>query len=556
MEDSFSYVETPDQLSCIEEVKRDMERPTPMDRLVCGDVGYGKTEIAVRAAFKAVQDGKQVVILVPTTLLVQQHHATFSGRFAGFPVIVAPLSRFQSPAEERRTVEGLKSGAVDVVIGTHRLLSKDVGFKDLGLVIIDEEQRFGVEHKEALKRLRLDADVLAMSATPIPRTLELAITGLRELSVIQTPPEERHPVLTFVGAYDEGQMTAAIRRELAREGQVFVVHNRVESINRLAARIGQLVPEARIAAAHGKMTERALEQVMVDFWERRADVLVSTTIIESGLDIQTANTLIVDRADVMGLSQLHQLRGRVGRGRERGYAYFFYPPGKELTELAHDRLATMAAHTELGSGLGIAMKDLEIRGAGNLLGEDQSGHIAEVGFDLYLRLVGEAVQEFRAGADEAAEPEPEMRIDLPVEAHLPEDYVESERLRLEMYKRIAEVRGEADLAGVVDELADRYGDPPPPALALLAVARFRLAARAAGLREVVAQGKYVRFGPADLPESRRLRLARLYPGAVVKPAEHNVLVPRPTTDRAPRRPITDLPLLEWAGRVLADVLAP
>jgi transcription-repair coupling factor (superfamily II helicase) len=552
MEDSFTYVETPDQLSCIDEVKRDMERPTSMDRLVCGDVGYGKTEIAVRAAFKAVQDGKQVVILVPTTLLAQQHHATFSGRFAGFPVTVAPLSRFQSAAEERRTIEGLASGAVDVVIGTHRLLSNDIAFKDLGLVIIDEEQRFGVEHKEKLKRLRLDADVLAMSATPIPRTLELAITGIRELSVIQTPPEERHPVLTFVGAYDEGQITAAIRRELAREGQVFFVHNRVESIARLAARVAELVPEARVAVAHGKMTERALEQVMVDFWERRADVLVCTTIVESGLDIQTANTLIVDRADAMGLSQLHQLRGRVGRSRERGYAYFFYPVEKVLTETAHDRLATMAAHSELGSGLSIAMKDLEIRGAGNLLGADQSGHIAEVGFDLYLRLVGEAVAEFKGG--EQAEPEPEMRIDLPVDAHLPEEYVESERLRLEMYKRIAEVRTEADLAGVVDELTDRYGDPPAPVLALIAVGRFRLRAMAAGVAEVVAQGKYVRFGPVDLPDSRRLRLDRLYPGSVVKRAEHNLLVPRPMTPHVPRQPIVDLELLEWAEGVVDKVL--
>jgi transcription-repair coupling factor (superfamily II helicase) len=553
MEDSFSYVETPDQLSCIDEVKRDMERVTPMDRLVCGDVGYGKTEIAVRAAFKAVQDGKQVAVLVPTTLLAQQHYATFSGRFAGFPVMVSPLSRFQTTAEERRTVEGLASGAVDVVIGTHRLLSKDIHFKDLGLVIIDEEQRFGVEHKETLKRLRLDADVLAMSATPIPRTLEMAITGIRELSVIQTPPEERHPVLTFVGGYDEGQVTAAIRRELAREGQVFFVHNRVDSIARLAKRVADLVPEARIAMAHGKMTERSLEQVMVDFWERRADVLVCTTIVESGLDIQNTNTLIVDRADVMGLSQLHQLRGRVGRGRERGYAYFFYPPDKVLTETSHDRLATMAAHTELGAGLSIAMKDLEIRGAGNLLGADQSGHIAEVGFDLYLRLVGEAVAEFRG---DQPEPEPEMRIDLPVDANLPDDYIDSERLRLEMYKRIAEVRSEADLAGVVEELTDRYGDPPPPVLALLSVSRFRLAAMAAGVAEIIAQGKYIRFSPADLPDSRRLRLDRLYPGSVVKATEHTILVPRPLTPTVPRHPIVDHELRDWAGQVVEQILPP
>jgi transcription-repair coupling factor (superfamily II helicase) len=523
-----------------------------MDRLVCGDVGYGKTEIAVRAAFKAVMDGKQVAILVPTTLLVQQHFATFAGRFAGFPVTVAPLSRFQTRAEERRTVEGLASGGVDVVIGTHRLLSADIVFKDLGLVVIDEEQRFGVEHKETLKRLRLNVDVLAMSATPIPRTLEMAVTGIRELSVIQTPPEERHPVLTFAGVFDEGQITAALRRELAREGQAFFVHNRVQSINRVARRVQDLVPEARVAVAHGQMSERALEQVMLDFWDRRADVLVCTTIVESGLDIQTANTLIVDRADAMGLSQLHQLRGRVGRSRERGYAYFFYPPERELTETAHDRLATMAAHAELGAGMSIAMKDLEIRGAGNLLGADQSGHIAEVGFDLYLRLVGEAVAEFRA-PDQA--PEPELRIDLPIDANLPTDYIESERLRLEMYKRIAQARSDSDLADVVEELTDRYGDPPTPVLALLAVARFRLQAVAAGLTEVMAQGKFVRFAPATLPDSRQVRVQRLHPGSILKQADQSLLVPRPMTDHVPRQPITDQPLLDWASQVVAQVFA-
>jgi transcription-repair coupling factor (superfamily II helicase) len=553
MENAFNFVETPDQLSCIDDVKRDMERVMPMDRLVCGDVGYGKTEIAVRAAFKAAMDGKQVAVLVPTTLLAQQHFATFSGRFAGFPVTVAALSRFQTPTEERKAIEGLKSGQIDVVIGTHRLLSGDVQFKDLGLVIIDEEQRFGVDHKEKLKQLRLDVDVLAMSATPIPRTLEMAVTGIRELSVIQTPPEERHPVLTFAGVYDEGQVTAAIRRELAREGQVFYVHNRVQTINRVVARVQELVPEARVVVAHGQMSERDLERVMVDFWERRADVLVCTTIVESGLDIQSANTLILDRADAMGLSQLHQLRGRVGRSRERGYAYLFYPPEKPLTETAHDRLATMAAHSELGAGMSIAMRDLEIRGAGNLLGADQSGHIAEVGFDLYLRLVGQAVAEFR---EEKTEPEPQMRIDLPVDAHLPTDYIDSERLRLEMYKRIAEVRSETDLASVIEELTDRYGDPPPEVLALLAVARFRHVAQQAGITEVVVQGKFIRFGPADLPESRRVRAQRLYPGTILKTAESCLLVPRPMTDGLPRQPVVDQPLLDWASQVVKAVFAP
>ena len=545
LEDSFTYVETPDQLACIDEVKRDMERPVPMDRLVCGDVGYGKTEIAVRAAFKAVQDGKQVAVLVPTTLLVQQHYATFAGRYAGFPVQVAPLSRFQTDAEAKQVKEALAKGGVDVVVGTHRLLSDEIAFKDLGLVIIDEEQRFGVEHKDQLKKLRLNVDVLAMSATPIPRTLEMAVTGIREMSVIATPPEERHPVLTFAGSYDERQVTAAIRRELAREGQVFFVHNKVQSIERTAKRIAELVPEARVVTAHGQMSEHALEQVMVDFWERRADVLVCTTIIESGLDISTANTLLIERADILGLSQLHQLRGRVGRGRDRGYAYFFYPPEKALTENAHGRLSTMAAHTDLGAGMAIAMKDLEIRGAGNLLGGEQSGHIADVGFDLYLRLVGEAVDEFRG---ERAEPESDMRIELPVEAHLPTDYIESERLRLEMYKRIAEVRTEADLGAVMAELADRYGDPPAPVTALLSVARFRILARECGVTEVVAQGSFVRFAPAGLPDSRELRLKRVYPGSVTK--DSHVLVPRPMASVVPKVQLAGQALLDWATDVV------
>ena len=550
LEDAFSYVETPDQLAAITEVKADMEQIVPMDRLICGDVGYGKTEIAVRAAFKAVMDGKQVAVLVPTTLLVQQHHATFADRYAGFPVTVSPLSRFQTDAETKKTKEGLADGSVDVVVGTHRLLSDEVTFKDLGLVIIDEEQRFGVEHKEALKKLRLNVDVLAMSATPIPRTLEMAITGIREMSVIATPPEERHPVLTFAGPFDTAQVRAAIRRELAREGQVFYIHNRVNTIEKTAKQLAELVPEARVAVAHGQMNEHALEQVMVDFWERRADVLVCTTIVEAGLDIASANTLLIERADLLGLSQLHQLRGRVGRSRERGYAYFLYPPEKPLTETAHDRLATMAAHTDLGAGMAIAMKDLEIRGAGNLLGGEQSGHIADVGFDLYVRLVGEAVADFRG---EDAEPEPEMKIELPVEAHLPVDYVESERLRLEMYKRLAGVTDEADVTAVADELADRYGPLPEPVQALLAVARFRLLARAKGLTEIIMAGNAVRFFPAELPDSKVVRLTRLYPGSQVRKAARHVLVPRPMTRPIGGSPVNDAALLAWATQVLEAV---
>ena len=550
LEDGFAHVETPDQLAAVTEVKLDMERQVPMDRLICGDVGYGKTEIAVRAAFKAVMDGKQVAVLVPTTLLVQQHQATFADRYAGFPVTVAALSRFQTDAEKKKVVAGLADGGVDVVVGTHRLFSGEIDFKNLGLVIIDEEQRFGVEHKEALKKLRLNVDVLSMSATPIPRTLEMAITGIREMSVITTPPEERHPVLTFAGPYDERQVRAAIRRELAREGQAFYIHNRVSSIEKTAKKLAELVPEARIAVAHGQMNEHVLEQVMVDFWERRFDVLVCTTIVEAGLDISTANTLLIERADLLGLSQLHQLRGRVGRGRERGYAYFLYPPEKPLTETAHDRLATMAAHTDLGAGMAIAMKDLEIRGAGNLLGGEQSGHIAEVGFDLYLRLVGEAVAEFRG---EDAEPEPEMRIELPVDAHLPVDYIESERLRLEMYKRLAAVTSSAELDAVREELLDRYGAPPAAVQALLAVAAFRLEARRRGVTEVIQAGTNIRFAPAELPESVQLRLARVYPGSQYRKAAGFLLAPRPMTRPIGGQPVTDAALLEWATQLLSDV---
>ncbi|MDA8436432.1 MAG: transcription-repair coupling factor [Actinomycetales bacterium] len=554
LEDAFPYNETPDQLSCIDEVKADMENVVPMDRLICGDVGYGKTEIAVRAAFKAVQDGKQVAILVPTTLLVQQHMSTFSERFAPFPVKVAALSRFQTDKEAKAVVEGITAGSIDVVIGTHRLFSPEVRFKDLGLVIVDEEQRFGVEHKEHLKAMRMDVDFLTMSATPIPRTLEMAVTGIREMSTIQTPPEERHPVLTFVGPYDDKQVAAAIRRELLRDGQVFFVHNRVESIDRVASKLRELVPEARVQTAHGQMNEHALEQVIVDFWEKQFDVLVSTTIVESGLDIPNANTLILDRADTFGLSQLHQLRGRVGRGRERGYAYFLYPPEKPLTETAHDRLATIAANTDLGSGMAVAMKDLEIRGAGNLLGGEQSGHIADVGFDLYVRLVGEAVAEYRHGGPVASEELGDIKVEVPIDAHIPHEYVAEERLRLEAYKRLAAAVTEEDVDGVTEELVDRYGQLPEPLLNLLAVARFRIHARRAGVTEVVAQGNFIRLTPVELPDSRALRLARLYPGSLVKPATRTILVPRPTTARVGGQAVRDTALLDWLRDLVDAVL--
>jgi len=498
-----------------------------------------------------VQDGKQVAVLVPTTLLVQQHLDTFTERYSAFPVTVKALSRFQTDKESKEVVDGLADGSVDVVIGTHRLITGQVRFKELGLVVIDEEQRFGVEHKETLKALRTNVDVLAMSATPIPRTLEMAVTGIREMSTLATPPEERHPVLTFVGAYEEKQISAAIRRELLREGQVFYVHNKVDSIERAASRLAELVPEARIAVAHGKMNEHQLERVIVDFWEKRFDVLVCTTIVETGLDISNANTLILERADLLGLSQLHQLRGRVGRGRERAYAYFLYPPEKPLTETAHDRLQTIAANTDLGAGMAVAMKDLEIRGAGNLLGGEQSGHIEGVGFDLYVRMVGEAVASFRGDQPEEL---PDVTIELPVDAHLPHDYIAHERLRLEAYRKIAAAADKAALGDVRAELVDRYGPVPPAVDNLFEVAEFRQHVRAAGLTDVTAQGKFVRFAPLELPESAQLRLKRLYPGAVLKPAVRTVLVPFPTTARIGGRPLHGSELLAWARQLIDAVV--
>jgi transcription-repair coupling factor (superfamily II helicase) len=445
----------------------------------------------------------------------------------------------------------LADGTIDVVIGTHRLLTGAVRFEDLGLVIIDEEQRFGVEHKETLKQLRTNVDVLAMSATPIPRTLEMAVTGIREMSTLQTPPEERHPVLTYVGAWDQKQIVAAIRRELLREGQVFYVHNRVESIDRTASRLRELVPEARIAVAHGKMNESQLDSVIRAFWEHEIDVLVCTTIIETGLDISNANTLILERADAFGLSQLHQLRGRVGRGRERAYAYFLYPPEKPLTETAYDRLSTMAAHTDLGAGMQIAMKDLEIRGAGNLLGGEQSGHIAGVGFDLYVRMVGEAVAAFKGEHDaETAE----VSVELPVDAHLPVAYIAAERLRLEAYKKIAAASDSAALDEIKAELVDRYGPLPEETLALFEVAALRNHARSVGISDITAQGKYIRFAPVLLPESAQLRLKRLYPGSILKPAIRAIMVPFPHSARVGGTPLRGSAILGWARELIDSII--
>ena len=552
LEDAFAYVETADQLATIGEVKKDMEAPYPMDRIVCGDVGFGKTEIAIRAAFKAVQDGKQVAVLVPTTLLVQQHLNTFSERFAGFPVRCAGLSRFSTVNEIKTTLKDLQDGKVDVVIGTHRLLSTDVQFSDLGLVIIDEEQRFGVEHKEKLKRFRAYVDVLSMSATPIPRTLEMSITGIREMSIMATPPEERHPVLTYVGGYEEKQISAAIRRELLRDGQVFYIHNRVTSIDRCASRIAELIPEARVRVAHGQMSEGALEEVILAFWEKEFDVLVCTTIIESGIDIPNSNTLIVEQADKMGLSQLHQLRGRVGRGRERGYAYFLYDVDKPLTETAHNRLETIAANTELGSGMQVALKDLEIRGAGNLLGGEQSGHIADVGFDLYMRMIGEAVSEFKGEKPK----EQECKLELPIDAYLPHDYVESERVRLDIYRRLASATDSESIDDVEHELIDRFGGYPEPVASLLKIAKLRVRAKELNLAEVVVHGKHLRLAPITLGDSLSVRMERLYPGYIYKTSMATLLLPLPEQSGLAfaREKMGDNSLLEWVGQALESTI--
>jgi transcription-repair coupling factor (superfamily II helicase) len=556
MEDAFGFTETVDQMTAITEVKADMEKPVPMDRVICGDVGYGKTEIAVRAAFKAVQDGKQVAVLVPTTLLADQHLQTFTQRMAGFPVTVKGLSRFTTPTESRAVLDGMKDGSVDIVIGTHRLLQTGVTWKDLGLVVVDEEQRFGVEHKEHIKSMRTHVDVLTMSATPIPRTLEMSLAGIREMSTILTPPEERYPVLTYVGPHSDKQVAAALRREMLRDGQAFYIHNRVRSIDQAAARVRALVPEARVAVAHGQMPEEQLERTVEGFWNREFDILVCTTIVETGLDISNANTLIVERADTFGLSQLHQLRGRVGRSRERGYAYFLYPPEMPLTETAYDRLATIAQNNELGAGMAVAMKDLEIRGAGNVLGAEQSGHVAGVGFDLYVRLVGEAVEAYRAAADGktvVAPQEPkDVRIDLPVDAHLPPDYIGSDRLRLEAYRRLAAASDDVAVDAVIDELVDRYGPLPEPARRLVAVARLRLLCRHYGVTEISSvSATTLRLSPLQLADSQQLRLKRLYPSAYYRATTSTVQVPIPRAGdgvAAPR--IRDLELLQMVADLL------
>ena len=552
LEDAFAYVETPDQAATIDEVKADMEKPIPMDRLVCGDVGYGKTEIAVRAAFKAVQDGKQVAVLVPTTLLVQQHLDTFQERYSGFPVTVKALSRFQSPKESKEVVAGLADGTVDVVIGTHRLITGEVHFKDLGLVVVDEEQRFGVEHKETLKALRTNVDVLSMSATPIPRTLEMAVTGIREMSTLATPPEERHPVLTFVGAYDEKQITAAIRRELLREGQVFYVHNKVDSIERTASRLMELVPEARVAVAHGKMNEHQLEQVIVDFWEKRFDVLVCTTIVETGLDISNANTLILERADLLGpVPAAPAARTRGPRARAR--VLLLPLPAREA---AHRDRARPAAddRREHRPRRGHGRGDEGPRDPRRRQPAGRRAVRAHRGRRASTSTSGWSARRWPNFRGDVEEEVPDVTIELPVDAHIPHDYIAHERLRLEAYRKIAAALDAPTLGDVRAELVDRYGPVPSAVDNLFEVAEFRLHVRDAGLSDVTAQGKFVRFAPVELPESAQLRLKRLYPGAVLKPAIRTVLVPWPMTARIGGKPVQGREVMLWARQFIDAIV--
>ncbi len=530
MEAAFPFVETPDQRTAIELVKSDMERTVPMDRLVCGDVGFGKTEVAVRAAFKCIQDGKQVAVLVPTTLLAAQHGNTFAERFRGYPIRVEVLSRFLTTAQAKKVVAGLASGEIDCVIGTHRLLQEKVKFKDLGLLVVDEEQRFGVQHKEAMKKLKTNVDVLTLSATPIPRTLEMSLVGIRDLSLLQTPPADRQPILTYVGEQDDRVAVEAIRRELLRDGQVFWVHNRVQSIEDRAQRLRELVPEARIAIAHGQMDEGRLEQTVIDFWEGNFDVLVCTTIIESGIDMPTVNTLVVERADLLGLGQLHQIRGRVGRSGSRAYAYLFHPRDKTLSQEAYERLKTIGEATDLGSGFKIAMRDLEIRGAGNLLGEAQSGHIAAVGYDLYCQLVTEAVAEMKG--EEIPPVIPELKLDVPSDAFLPTEYVPREESRLDAYRRLAGVRSHSDVADIEREWLDRYGKLPAPAEALLRVGRLRAECHRIGLREVVVENGRAKLGPVTLPASGVMRLSRIDSRAEWNEKLHTLTITMPRTGDA------------------------
>lgn len=511
----FPYTETADQLEAIELVKTDMEAPRPMDRLICGDVGYGKTEVALRAAFKAAASGKQVMVLAPTTILAQQHHGTFAERLRDYPFTIDHVSRFRSAAEQKAAIEAFAAGKVDILIGTHRLLSRDVRAKDLGLLIIDEEQRFGVKQKELLRQLKLKVDVIAMSATPIPRTLQMSLAGLRDISTIETPPEGRRPVKTFVGEYDEDLVKQALEREHARRGQAFFLHNRVDSIEETAERLRALCPDMRFEVAHGQMEEAELEARMMSFLRGEADVLVSTSIIESGIDIPQANTLIVDRSDLFGLSQLYQIRGRVGRGRERAYAYLLYPSHAALTVEAGQRLSALSDYTELGAGFKVAMRDLELRGAGNLLGDEQSGHVAALGFELYLQMLDEAVQEMAAAEGEEVDEAPEpVRLDINVDAYVPADYIPYEQAKIDVHRRIAGAREVAELGLLRDELEDRFGDIPQPLANLLDLQVARIKLGRAGATAVSFKGDRFAVTPLDLTSHQAKAIREEVPGAL------------------------------------------
>ncbi len=510
-EDGFPYEETPDQLTAIEDIKRDMEKPKIMDRLLCGDVGYGKTEVALRAIFKCVMSGKQAAMLAPTTILVQQHYATMLNRFAGFPIRVETVSRFKTPAEQKKILERLAAGELDVVVGTHRLLAKDVKFKDLGLLVVDEEQRFGVTHKEAIKQMKRSVDVLTLTATPIPRTLHMSMVGIRDMSLLQSPPEERYPVQTYVVEYSDGLVRDAILRELSRGGQVYVLHNRVQTIEVMYARLKKLVPEARIAIGHGQMREHALEDVMLDFYDGKFDVLLCTTIIEAGLDVPRANTLIVCDADRFGLAQLYQLRGRVGRSNRLAYAYLTVNPSKVLTESADKRLAAIREFTEFGSGFRVAMRDLEIRGAGNLLGSEQSGFMATVGYDLYVKMIEEAVRQMRGDVNLE---DIETRVDLKVDAYLPQEYIANDLLRVEMYKKIASIRDRDSREDLIEELIDRFGDPNRPVMNLIDAAHLKALCARLGIDYVTCRGDelIMRFSmAADIDLVRVLTAVKDFP---------------------------------------------
>jgi transcription-repair coupling factor (superfamily II helicase) len=544
-EDAFPYTETPDQRDAIEFVKADMEAPRPMDRLICGDVGYGKTEVALRAAFKAAQDGKQVMLLVPTTILAQQHYGTFTERLKDYPVTIEHVSRFRPAAEQKATVARFASGAVDILIGTHRLLSRDVRAKDLGLLIVDEEQRFGVKQKELLRQLKLKVDVIAMSATPIPRTLQMSMAGVRDISVIETPPEGRRPVKTYVGEYDEELVKSALEREKARGGQAFFLHNRIESIDETAERLRGLCPGLSFEVAHGQMDSEVLERKMLAFMRGGADVLVSTSIIESGIDIPQANTLIVERADIFGLSQLYQIRGRVGRSRERAYAYLLYPSAAALTADAANRLAALSDYTDLGAGFKIAMRDLELRGAGNLLGDEQSGHVAALGFELYMQMLDEAVEALEASEDEE-DWEP-VRLDVNVDAYVPADYIPYEQAKVDVHRRIAGAREVADLMLLREELQDRFGDLPEPLENLIALQQARIKLGQAGATAVTFRGDRLAVTPVELDSVRAKKIRAEIPEALYESGKSQLSV------RVPADPAKRFPAVVRAADVLLAV---